>query len=364
MQRAALAIFVLALLPSCGRKLWQAPDPQDLAADLAAVVDARVADLSGAAVKVQTHKGEWVHTQGSAHRGNDLMPDRDVDRFDRFGLRDITAAYVVTAILILADEGSVRLDDPVSKYVPGVPRGDEITLRHLAGMRSGLSDYTASADLRMRLLNDPARVVSAFELLVAVEQQLRFDPGTAFEYSRTNPLLLGEVLLAVTGRPWHQVIRERMLEPLKLFRTELPLGAQPTEPFAGARDGQTDGRIDYSHFGAAAGLASTIGELTTFGRALAEGAYLSAFMHTERLAWSPRGEGGPLLDRYGLGISELSGMLGHAGEGFGYSAAVFHEPSSDMTIAVLLDASSPILEPDAAARMVVDLAAVLGWPPL
>src|SRR5262249_22644137 len=61
------------------------------------------------------------------------------DFYTRIG--SVTKPFVVTAVLQLVDQGKVRLDDPIDKYVPGVPGGAEITLRQLAGMRSGLCDY-------------------------------------------------------------------------------------------------------------------------------------------------------------------------------------------------------------------------------
>lgn len=310
---------------SCGRKIWKAPDPNSRDAELTAIVDAHTS--VGAVVRVQTPQGDWVYAVGEG-----------IDRADRFGVRDITAAYVATAVLILADANTVRLDDPVSKYVPNVPHGDEITVRHLLAMKSGLADYRSTPD--------PEGEVTAFALLEKVSPDLGFAPGTAFEYSRTNALVLGEVIFAATGKDWFDFVRERMLEPLKLFRTELP-GAAPSEPFAKPGDAN---HVHYSVFGAASGIATTVEELSTFGRALAEGAYLSAFLQSQRLGIGEEG--------YGLGIAEVSGLLGHSGDGDGYSAAVYHEPVSDMTLTVLLNGSA-----DDATATVVDLAKAMGWPP-
>jgi D-alanyl-D-alanine carboxypeptidase len=339
-----LLCLALVVLTGCGRKIWTAPDPNTLKDALTAAIDAHLA--AGVAARVQTPKGEWVYVSGSAANGSDLTPSRPLDRVDRFAVRDITAAYVVTALLILVDDGTVRLADPVSKFVPAIPHGDEITLRHLAAMQSGLGDY------RVGLQTDPLLATTPFELLKNVPAELHFTPGTSFEYSRTNPLLLGEVIFAVTGKPWFDFVRERMLEPVKLFRTELP-GDQPSEPFAHGVDTETGerDRVHYSYYGAATGVVSTLDELSTFGRALAEGAYLSVFMQSQRLAFSDA--------HYGLGIAELSGLYGHSGQGDGYSAAVFHQPASDMTITVLFNHAGAV--DDEAAVAVSELAAILGW---
>jgi D-alanyl-D-alanine carboxypeptidase len=241
------AVLVLTCLwAGCGRKIWQAPNPQDHAAALAALVDALPA-ATAATVKAQTPKGEWVHAIGTA--GSGATPQRPVDRYDRFSVRDITAAYVTTAILILADENSLRLDDPVSKFVSGIPRGDEITLRHLAGMRSGLADYAASAQFQARLQSDPTRAATPFELLAYVDPTLHFDPGTAYEFSRTNPLVLGEVIRNATGKAWADYVEERLLQPLKLFAPSCPPAitrASPTPPASTPRSARSPPRTPRS----------------------------------------------------------------------------------------------------------------------
>ena len=77
------------------------------------------------------------------------------DSYIRIGSE--TKTFTVTALLELVDEHRIKLDDPISAYVPGVRNGDRITLRHLAEMRSGLFPYTADADFQRDLLSDPQR---------------------------------------------------------------------------------------------------------------------------------------------------------------------------------------------------------------
>ena len=57
-------------------------------------------------------------------------------------ISSVTKTFVTTAVLQLVDQGKVGLDDPISRYVPGVPNGDKVSIRHLAAMRSGLFDYS------------------------------------------------------------------------------------------------------------------------------------------------------------------------------------------------------------------------------
>ena len=83
-------------------------------------------------------KGEYVRAFGVADKatGAPMTPDLNM----RIG--SVTKTFTVTALLQLVDQGKVGLDDPIGKYVDGVPNGDRITLRQLAGMRSGLFNYS------------------------------------------------------------------------------------------------------------------------------------------------------------------------------------------------------------------------------
>ena len=102
-------------------------------------------------------------------------------------------AFTVTAILMLADQGKLGLDDPIDRYVKGVPGGNRITLRQLAQMRSGLYDY--ADDTNKDLPQQPFRKWTPRELLaVAFRHPPVFPPGTKFDYCNTNTVLLGLVV--------------------------------------------------------------------------------------------------------------------------------------------------------------------------
>ncbi|XGU19981.1 serine hydrolase domain-containing protein [Rhodococcus sp. 3Y1] len=95
----------------------------------------------------------------------------------------------------MVDEGKIGLDDPISKYVDGVMEGDAISLRHLAGMRSGLVDYTTSEQFVMEYLSDPRRTFTPEELVGYIKDlPLQLRPGTTVDYSNTNTVLLGMVI--------------------------------------------------------------------------------------------------------------------------------------------------------------------------
>ena len=124
--------------------------PADLVGklDAAAQSSFKEAAAPGAIVGVRTPQGTWIKAYGEAdpatgHRWT-------ADMHTRIG--SVTKTFTGTMIMQLAEQGQLSLDDPIDKYVPGVPNGDRITLRMLANMTSGVASYTGSTDVHRRLL--------------------------------------------------------------------------------------------------------------------------------------------------------------------------------------------------------------------
>ncbi|MEW2439618.1 serine hydrolase domain-containing protein, partial [Streptomyces caniferus] len=98
----------------------------------------REANIPGVTVGLWTPDGNYVRSFGLADQSNGQAMSPDL--YTRIG--SVTKTFTVTALLQLVDRHKVNLDDPIGKYVEGVPNGSKITLRELAGMRSGLFNYS------------------------------------------------------------------------------------------------------------------------------------------------------------------------------------------------------------------------------
>lgn len=186
-------------------------------------------------------KGEYVRATGVA----DTVTGRPMqtDGYVRIGSE--TKTFTVTALLKLVDDGRIGLDDPISRYVHGVPKGDRITLRQLAEMRSGLFPYTSDEDFVHDLLSDPQRSFTPEEVLAyGFKHRNTFKPGAQFEYSNTNLVLLGLVVEKVTGQRLQDFVRNRVLRPAHLRHTLFPEGAEFPEPHPrGYTDQTLDGAV-------------------------------------------------------------------------------------------------------------------------
>ncbi|MFF2008190.1 serine hydrolase domain-containing protein [Streptomyces sp. NPDC058195] len=219
---------------------------------------------------------------------------------DRFRAGSLTKTFVATVVLQLAQEGRLRLSDPVERLLPRLVRGHgndgrRITLRALLSHTSGLYDYTA--DPSAHPLSGTAAV------RVALAHRPTGTPGH-YAYSNTNYAVLGLVIQRVTGRDYATEIRDRVITPLRLTGTSFP-GARTALPAphgrAYTRD-PADGSLrdvtvlDPRTAGAAGSLISTLDDLNRFYAALLGGrllapAQLALMMNTR----ATRGV-------YGLGI--------------------------------------------------------------
>jgi D-alanyl-D-alanine carboxypeptidase len=260
-------------------------------------------------------------------------------------LRSITKSFTVTLLLKLADEGRLNLDDPVGRYVRGVPNGDAVTLRDLAAMTSGLPDYITPAFLQDFEAN-PRRIFTARELLAyAWQQPLEGQPGEEAVYTNVNTVLLGEVIRAVTGRSFERSLRREVLRPLDLRQTLVtpdqrrwprprPVGYQPED------GGLTPQPRNLSIFRAAGEMLATLPDLRRWAGMLGRGRLLSRSTAAERRAAAQPLAEGPEYDSYGLGLGSLEGWWGHTGEGLGFTALVMYEPRSRARAAIAMNISN------------------------
>src|SRR5881396_1981754 len=220
---ASLLVGVALLIAACSRPGSTAGSsalkPIDQAA-LQTMVDTTAKGLliPGAVVLLRTPQGEFTVTHGTTRLGTMSPPRPDT----HFRIASNTKSMTAAVIVLLAQEGKLSLDDPVSKYVPSVPNGDNITIDELLRMRSGLYNYTDAPELAATVDHDPTKVWTTEELLaIAFARPPNFPPGTAYEYNNTNYTLLGFIAEQVDARPLAQAMQDRLFAPLGMHDTLL-----------------------------------------------------------------------------------------------------------------------------------------------
>jgi D-alanyl-D-alanine carboxypeptidase len=365
---AGLASGVLVLAPLSGmspawahtgsqwgdRGVWCAGSDTSSRLDSAISATLRQTGVPGAIVGVWGPHCRYEQAFGVADKSTGA-PMR-THFYSRIGSE--TKTFTATGVLQLVDDGKVGLDDPISKYVPGVPEGDRITLRELLRMQSGLFNYSADEGFQRALFTDPNRPFTPQQLLnYAFVHPLVFPPGQGFLYCNTNYILLGLVIEKVSGLPLNQYLEKRVFQPLGLEHTFFPTDNAFPQPHAQGYTQQTlDGSEavatdwDPSWGWAAGAMISTLDDLRTWARALATGTLLKPDTQAQRLQTvSPPGFA-PNVG-YGLGIFNAEGWIGHNGSLPGYQSLTLYLPQEKSTLVVLLNSDEPspgIAEPSSA----------------
>src|SRR6056297_2097729 len=132
----------------------------------------------------------------------------------KFRIGSLTKGFTAVAIMQLVENKKLSLDDKLMKFIPDYPRGNEISIRHLLTMTSGIPNHTELDDFN----ND--RRVYAHSILETIEtfksKPLAFVPGTQFEYSNSNYILLGYIIEQVSDMNYESYIDQYIFEPLKM----------------------------------------------------------------------------------------------------------------------------------------------------
>ncbi|GAA1398892.1 serine hydrolase domain-containing protein [Kitasatospora putterlickiae] len=322
-----------------------ADDTRELSPELQARLDEAVQRVMREAGIPGVQVGLWLPGQGRYLRAfgvADTETGEPMTSRHHVRMGSETKTFTATAVLQLVDEGLVGLDDPIARYLDGVPGGEKIRVRDLLDMRSGLYDYTSDQDFVDAFLDDPQRVFKPAELLAyGYRHENAFAPGERFQYSNTNYTLLGQLIERVSGRSLEDVVRDRVTGPSGLRNTLFPNGTGLPAPYAHGYSGKTSNGqvVDSTHWSPSSAWAG--GELITdlhdLGRwagDVATGTLLSPGTQAQRLDFLPTGIQGA---GYGLGLFDINGWVGHTGSLFGYESLAIHLPQERATLAVLLN---------------------------
>lgn len=335
-----------------------------------AVAGHRTAGITWAVIGGHAH-GDAVLAHGAAGErelaaGAPAPGSAPMDRATISRIASMTKSFTAATVLALRDEGALRLDDPVARYVPEAagafsqePGDPEVTLRHLLTMSAGLVTDNPWGDRQEAMTREEFAAVLRGGLGHV------HAAGTGFEYSNTGYALLGRVIDEVTGSEYTAEIRRRFLEPLGLADTAFAAADLPAERIATGH--RLADRTDATRFepvpldspgvyGAMAGLFSTVDDVARWVRFLAgtdrpellslasrrEMAQAHRLQETPAL---PAGEDGtsPGYDRvraYGMGLvverfADLGEVVSHSGGYPGYgSFMVWHRDTGVGVVAL------------------------------
>lgn len=351
MPRSLSILAATMLLAACASQ----PVPD---AALAAHVDRLMADyqgqVPGASVLV-LKDGEPLVRQSyglaDVERGTAAVPATN------YRLASITKQFTAAAILLLAEDGRLGIDDPVKRWLPSLPpAADDVTIRHLLSHSSGLIDYEEV------MPGSPPEQLRDTDVLRLLESQDRtyFPPGSDYRYSNSAYALLALIVERASGETFQDFLRERIFEPLGMDNTIAYVAGGPPVPNRAYGHSLVDGgwtRTDQSPTSAVlgdGGIYSSIDDLARWDAALYDGRLLSDA--SRAMAFSPQvavdDEFG--VDAYGFGWRIGDGTLWHSGETIGFRNVIVRWPERRLTVVVLTNRNAP--EPH---RLALQIAAPL-----
>lgn len=288
----------------------------------------------------------------------DLALGRLMDEDDLFRIGSITKTFVITVLLQLVDEKKLFLDDKLSKFYPDFPNSDKVTIRMMCNMSSGIYNYFATQYFNEIITLNPVTVFSPQDLVnLAKDSAFYFNPGTGFEYSNTNTILLGMIIENLTGNKLDQEVKSRIIDELNLENTFFPIDRFFPSGYSFSKGycveslenykEECSERFDPSLAWAAGAMISNVHDLKIWLKALAEGTLISSEMQSQRLITVNNCFTGiPLFDKvkYGLGIMNYKGFLGHGGDIMGYHTFAMYDPLRKAGVIALMNYNSQNLQ--------------------
>jgi D-alanyl-D-alanine carboxypeptidase len=363
--RREMSLLVPAILAGfLGCSPGQRPPDGQLETRLGGLLDsARIAAEAPGAILGILESGQPAIVVG---RGSlDLAGATPIEPNQPFFLGSVSKTYTAAVILRLAELGRLSLDDRITRFLPGFPRGTEITVRHLLGHTSGLKDfysYLYYRPDRHEMIDFVTRSWTQPELLeLAGRFGHWFAPGADWSYSNTGYYLLGVIAERASGLSLPEAYRRYLYQPLALEYTWLAfhepdkgaLGVGHLGPVEGWKHSEMFGAlgpttvldrspVEWGAGGVAAsatdGLSFLHGLMT--GRLLADStlAAMTTFRPTPPLGVQARSDSAAPVDGYGLGLVRMSRagftLVGHGGLFTGHTAGLWHVPECGFSVAL------------------------------
>lgn len=261
----------------------------------------------------------------------------------RFRLGSITKQFTATLILQLVEQGKIKLDGRITDYLPDYRKdvGEKVTVHQLLNHTSGIPSYTSLPNFEKEVSRNPFAVADFVKKYASGD--LEFEPGSKFSYNNSGYFLLGAIIEKVTGQSYEQVLKEKILDPLRMKNTGYDHHGTIIDKRASGYEKTSDGYRNASYLDmslpyAAGSLYSTVEDLYLWDQGLYTDRVLSA--QSKDLMYKPN------LDNYAYGWQIAKAKLGtgtetvaaikHGGGINGFNTMIVRYPAQKNLI-VLLD---------------------------
>ncbi len=310
---------------------------------VAEAVLARTGVPSASVAVVRDGALAYAHAYGDAR----LEPKEPATTDMRYAIGSISKQFAAASILMLQQEGKLSLDDPVARFLPDLTDASQVTIRELLSHTSGYQDYWPQDYVPPEMLKPttPQRIVDRW-----AKKPLDFAPGTKWQYSNTNYVIVGLIVQKASGMPFFDFVRTRILDPLGMHSAfdvdqNHPAPSDPTGYVRYALGPLRTAPNEGPGWMFAAGeLAMTASDLAKWDISMIDESLMqpASYRDMEREVLLKNG----VASGYGLGVDVgmASGhrLISHTGEVSGFVSANYVYPDDRAAVVVLTneDASS------------------------
>lgn len=271
-----------------------------------------------------------------------------------FELGSVTKQFTAAAILMLVEQGKVRLDDEITKYLPDFPTHDQkITIEQLLTHTAGIANYTNMPEWipRVREEMSVATLIGLFK-----DKPLDFPPGTKWAYSNSGYILLGAVIEKASGKSYERFIEDEIFQKLGMKASRYGNQAEVIPNRAYGYDKAEAGYRNAEYLSmtqpyAAGSLMSTLDDLAIWDRALAGETLLKRSSIDRLFVPAKLASGTNTHYALGWGVTDLQGrqVQAHGGGIFGFVTMVVRVPEEKLFVAVLSNSPGAAKAPEALA---------------
>ncbi len=282
--------------------------------------------------------GQVIYRKGFGSANLEL--DVDMRPEHVFEIGSITKQFTAIAILMLEEQGKLKVEDDMTKYIPDYPtQGKTITIHHLLNHTSGIKSYTSLQSFMKHARTDmtPSELIDKFK-----NEPMDFNPGEKFLYNNSGYVILGHIIEIITGDSYANFIQKNIFDKLGMknsyYGSMKNIIKNRAYGYKQAENGYAN--ADYLSLTlpyAAGSLMSNVDDLLIWQKALNTNQLITQKSYEKAINGSSLNSGEHIAYGYGLGAGKLQGSksISHGGGIFGYSTMGIYMPEEDVFVSVL-----------------------------
>lgn len=336
LQTVLFACFILLSFNTAAQSIEQQVD---------AILNEQYEHNGPGATALIYKNGDVIYRKGFGYANLEL--DVKMNPNHVFEIGSITKQFTAIAILMLEEQGKLKVDDDITTFIPDYPtHGNTITVHHLLNHTSGIKSYTAMKSFREKARVDmtPTELIDVFK-----NEPMDFNPGEQYRYNNSGYIILGHIIEVVTGASYEDFVQKNFFDKLGMSNSYYGSHQKLIKNRAyGYQD--RDGYVNADYLSmtlpyAAGSLMSNVDDLLKWQKALNTYQLISKATYEKAINGSSLNNGEHIGYGYGLQSGNIQGSksISHGGGIFGYTTQGIYLPKEDVFVSVLTncDCNSP-----------------------